>query len=72
MPSRHQTNAGGELEYDSEPERMLLTKNQGTVLALVRGIRREERARQYLGACNRYGVEGRVKAAVVEKVREFG
>lgn len=38
---------------------------------IVRGIRREERARRVLGTINREGVGGRRKEAVVEKVGEL-
>lgn len=67
MPSRHQS-AGESEEYRNEAHKMLTTKNMRTVLALVEGIRREERARQYLGEANRIGVHEKVHSAVIEKV----
>ena len=49
MPSKHQTGAGTK-SYDSDAKRMLATKNDATIKALVRGIRRKERARAYIQA----------------------
>lgn len=49
MPSKHQTGAGTR-SFDSEPKKMLATKNDATIKALVRGIRRKERARAYIQA----------------------
>lgn len=49
MPSKYQTGKGTD-DYDSEPKRMLATKNDATIKALVRGIRRVERARDYIRA----------------------
>lgn len=70
MPSEHQT-SGEAVDYDSTPEKYIRTKNMRTVLALIRGIRREERAREWLGAANAVGVNDRVHEAIVEKVREL-
>lgn len=70
MPSTHQK-AGSAGEYDSEPAKYIRTKNMRTVLALVRGIRREDRARRWLGEANRIGVHDKVHSAIVEKVREL-
>lgn len=69
MPSKHQSGSSG--EYRNEAHKMLSEKNMRTVLALVRGIRREERARTWLGECSRIGVHDRVHEAVVERVREL-
>lgn len=49
MPSKHQTGAGSE-QYDSEPKKMLATKNDLTIAALIRGIRKPERAQAYIDA----------------------
>lgn len=49
MPSTHQSGAGTK-SYPNEPKKMLATKNDATVKALVRGIRRPERARAYIRA----------------------
>lgn len=68
-PSVNQS-SGESIEYDSDPEKYLRTKDMRTVMALVDGIMREERAREWLGACNKVGVHDKVHEAVVEKVRE--
>lgn len=68
-PSRHQSGEAG--EYRCEAHKMLVEKDEETLLALVRGIRREERARRYLGEINRLGVEGEVKDGVVAKLGEL-
>lgn len=49
MPSTHQTGKSSG-DYDDEPTRMLATKNDATIKALVRGIRKPERARAYIQA----------------------
>lgn len=49
MPSKHQT-GGGSKTYDSEPKRMLANKNDATIRALIRGIRKPDRARAYIHA----------------------
>lgn len=49
MPSKHQTGAGSK-DYDSEPKKMLATKNDLTIAALIRGIRKPERAQAYIDA----------------------
>mgnify|MGYP006270766987 CR=1 FL=1 len=49
MPSRHQTGKGSG-DYDSEPKKMLATKNDLTIAALIRGIRDVDRARAYVQA----------------------
>jgi len=71
VPSRHSSGSSGGEEYRNEAHRMLMTKDMRTVLALVRGIRREERARTWLGEANRIGVHEKVQTAVVERVREL-
>lgn len=68
-PSTHQ--AGNAGEYDTKAAKYIRTKNMRTVLALVRGIRRENRARKWLGEANRIGVHDKVHSAIVEKVREL-
>lgn len=70
MPSKHQQ-ASDSGEYRNEEHKMLTTKNMRTVMALVDGIQREERARTWLGECNRIGVHDRVQERVVERVREL-
>ena len=49
MPSKHQTGAKSG-DYDSEPKKMLATKNDLTIAALIRGIRDPERAQAYIEA----------------------
>lgn len=49
MPSKYQTGAGTS-DYDSEPKKMLATKNDLTIAALIRGIRDPERAKAYIEA----------------------
>lgn len=49
MPSKHQTGAGS-ADYDSDEKKMLATKNDLTIAALIRGIRKPERARNYVQA----------------------
>jgi len=49
MPSKHQTGKGSK-EYDSEAKKMLATKNDLTIAALIRGIRKPERAQDYIDA----------------------
>lgn len=49
MPSTHQSGKGTG-DYDSDAKKMLATKNDATIKALVRGIRRVERARDYIQA----------------------
>jgi hypothetical protein len=70
MPSKHQS-AGELVAYESAAEKYLREKNMRTVVALVDGIRREERAREWLGACNKVGVNDHVHERVVGKVREL-
>jgi len=48
MPSTHQS--GASRDYADEPTKMLATKNDATIKALVRGIRKPERARAYIQA----------------------
>lgn len=49
MPSIHQ--AGSTTgDYDSEAVKMLATKNDATIKAIVRGIRRPERCVEYIEA----------------------
>jgi len=50
MPSKHQSGAGSRTDFPNEPYKMLATKNDATIKALVRGIRRKERARAYIQA----------------------
>lgn len=50
MPSEYQTGAKSAGEYDSEPKKMLATKNDLTIAALIRGIRKPERAQAYIDA----------------------
>jgi hypothetical protein len=69
MPSRHQAGDCG--DYDTPAEKYLREKNMRTVLALVDGIRREERAREWLGAANAVGVHEKVHEEIVGKVREL-
>lgn len=71
MPSTHQAGEDSRGEFRNEAHRMLVSKDMRTVLALVRGIRREERARLWLGECNQLGVHEKVHTAVVERVREL-
>lgn len=49
MPSEYQSgrNTG---QYDDEPTKMLATKNDATIRALVEGIRDVDRARSYIEA----------------------
>lgn len=49
MPSKHQTGANSK-DYESEPKKMLATKNDLTIAALIRGIRKPERAKAYIDA----------------------
>jgi len=49
MPSKEQSTART-ATYDSEPEKVLATKNDATIRAVVRGMRRVERARDYVQA----------------------
>jgi hypothetical protein len=49
MPSKEQSTARN-TPYDSEPEKVLATKNDATIRAVVRGMRRVERARDYAQA----------------------
>jgi len=49
MPSVHQTGKGTG-DYPDEPTKMLATKNDATIKALVRGVRRVDRARSYIEA----------------------
>ena len=48
MPSEHQS--GRRTDYPSEEYRFLATKNDATLKAIVRGIRKAERARAYVQA----------------------
>lgn len=49
MPSTHQSGkASG--DYDDEPAKVLATKNDATIKAIVRGIHTPERARAYIKA----------------------
>jgi len=49
VPSKHQTGATSD-DYDSDEKRMLATKNDLTIAALIRGIRKPERAQAYIDA----------------------
>jgi hypothetical protein len=49
MPSTHQTPAATD-DYESEPKKMLATKNDLTLAALIRGIRDPDRAQAYIDA----------------------
>jgi hypothetical protein len=49
MPSKHQSAAGGE-RFESDAKKMLATKNDLTIAALIRGIRKVDRAREYIDA----------------------
>jgi len=71
MPSEEMPAAGDSGEYESTPAKYLREKNMRTVLALVDGIRREERAREWLGEANRIGVHEKVHSEIVAKVREL-
>lgn len=50
MPSTHQSGRGTRTGFDSDAKKMLATKNDATIKALVRGIRRKQRARDYIQA----------------------
>ena len=51
MPSKHQSGAGTSSgDYDSDEKKMLATKNDLTIAALIRGIRKPERAQAYIDA----------------------
>lgn len=68
-PSPFQSgNDEGSLSWE---EKIVLRMDESTALACIRGIQSEERARKVLGLVNEYGVGGRVKAGVVERVREL-
>lgn len=49
MPSQYQT-APKSKDYDSEAKKMVATKNDRTVKALIRGIVDVDRAREYIQA----------------------
>lgn len=49
MPSTDQPAATSD-DYDSEPKKMLATKNDLTIAALISGIRKPERAQAYVEA----------------------
>jgi len=49
MPSTHQTGKSSG-DYPNEAYKMLATKNDPTIKALVRGIRKPDRARRYIEA----------------------
>lgn len=48
MPSTNQSGNAG--DYSSEEKKMLATKNDPTIAALIRGIRDPERAKAYIEA----------------------
>lgn len=50
MPSENQPNGSGPAEYPSEPYKMLATKNDATIRALIRGIDDADRAKAYIEA----------------------
>jgi uncharacterized protein YuzB (UPF0349 family) len=69
-PSVHQqgeSDTGG-LSWE---EKLVLEKDESTAVACIRGIQCEGCAREVLGVVNREGVEGAVKARVVERVQEL-
>jgi len=50
MPSSHQAQSNTSRDYDTDAHRMLATKNDLTIAALIRGIRNPERAQAYIDA----------------------
>lgn len=50
MPSEYQANPNPTGDFDTEAEKMLATKDDATVKAIVRGIRDPDRAREYIEA----------------------
>lgn len=70
MPSKRQQ-AATKTEYDSPAEKYLRGKNMRTVLALIQGIRRRERAREWQQTAMEVGVHERVESAIGEKLDEL-
>lgn len=50
MPSRHQSGNPGGTRYETAAKKMLATKNDLTIAALIRGIRKVDRAQAYIEA----------------------
>lgn len=50
MPSTNQGARVSNADYDTEEKRMLATKNDATIKAIIRGIRRPDRARRFIEA----------------------
>jgi len=49
MPSTHQF-GGDDVDYPNDSYKMLATKNDATIRSLIRGIRRVDRAREFVEA----------------------